>query len=65
MVVQAFSPSTQKADTGGRSLNLEASLVYSRLCTASSRIAMAVQRNPVLKKEKEEKKKARHGLLCH
>lgn len=66
MVVQAFSPRTQEVDTGGRNLNLEASLVYSRLCTSSSRIAMAVQKNPVLKKKKkeeEEKKRKKPDMV--
>jgi hypothetical protein len=49
-VAHTFNPSTQEADTGGRSLNLEASLDY----TASSRIAMTTRRNPVLKKKKKE-----------
>jgi hypothetical protein len=51
VVVHAFNPSTWEAEAGG-SLSLRPSLVYK----VSSRIARAIQRNPVSEKPKKKKK---------
>jgi hypothetical protein len=51
MVAHAFNPSTREAEAGGF-LSSEASLVYK----VSSRTARAIQRNPVSKKPKKQKK---------
>ena len=50
MGAQAFHPSTWEAEAG-RSLSLEASLVYK----ARSRTARTTQKNPVSKKKKKER----------
>ena len=47
MVAHTFNPSTWEAE-GGRISEFEASLVYK----VSSRIAWAIERNPVSKKKK-------------
>jgi hypothetical protein len=52
MVAHAFKPSTQEAEAG-RISEFEASLVYKM----SPRTARAIQRNPVLKRRKEEAQK--------
>jgi hypothetical protein len=52
MVGHAFDPSTREAEAGGY-LSFEASLVYK----VSSRTARAIQRNPVSKKQKQNKTK--------
>ena len=51
MVAHTFNPSTQEAETGRQIFEFEASLVYK----VSSGTARTIQRNPVLKKQKERK----------
>ena len=65
MVAHAFNPSTREGGRGRRISEFEASLVY----RVSSRTARAIQRNPVSKKQNQNKtkNKGKHikwGLQC-
>jgi hypothetical protein len=51
--VHAFNPSTQEEEAGGFISEFEASLVYK----VSSRTARAIQKNPVSKNKKQNKKR--------
>jgi hypothetical protein len=55
VVAHTFNPSTWEAEAGG-SLEFEASLVYK----VSSRTARAIQRNPVSKKQQQQKNVNKH-----
>jgi hypothetical protein len=56
MVVRAFNPSTR--ETGRQISEFQDSLV----CKVSSRTARAIQRNPVLKENKQTNKKKKSSI---